>query len=408
MITGLDACEPAARKTLLAYLAAVIAHRTTPVHTTVAFNAVYFGYDVEAGGYVGGPLDFEDFPSVALGDRVEALPVGAMINIRTGGDLLPAEIVYKEGAHADLGPYGETPGWVSGAPAGARGPGLLAPDETPVLRERLVFDTSAFGQDLAPTRQRIQRLGRQRRTDDFGHLVVEAQYEWADADLSDTDYYARYLVTRGRDQLTSALVPTPLPTLLAPGGGKTELVAAVRGLMSTLRQALAELNTVRIWGDYTFTRASLARRLADAGPLGRDDLARLADSTVRQAIPRAGRRNGVLPPRPAYTALGAALRSHPEWQDQLHGTAYPLAVCHANSVVSDCARREQDETTGLLPTGIRLSLDDRWQGGGVWRAEFVERGTDLASPSGTVDKPAGRGGRLSAQPRPDNQAPPSP
>ncbi|QOV35566.1 hypothetical protein IM697_36820 [Streptomyces ferrugineus] len=408
MINGLDACEPAAREALLAHLAAVIARRTTPVHTAVAFNTVYFGYDVEAGGYVGGPLDFEDFPSVALGDTVEALPVGAMINIRTGGDLLPAEIVYKEGAHADLDPYGETPAWVSGAPAGARGPGLLAPDETSVLRERLVFDTSAFGQDLAPTRERLQRLRRRRRTDDFGHLVVEAQYEWADADLSDAEYYARYLVTRGRDQITSALVPTPLPTLLAPGVGGAELLAAVRGLMSTLRQALAELNAARMWGDYAFTRASLARRLADPGPLGRNDLARLADSTVRHAIPRAGRRTGVLRPRPAYTALGPALRSHQEWQDQLHGTAYPLAVCHANSVVSDCARREQDETTGLLPTGVRLSLDDRWQGGGVWRAEFVESGTDVAPSPDAVDKPAGLGWADSLPHQPGHQAPPPP
>ncbi|OKI02183.1 hypothetical protein A6A06_14005 [Streptomyces sp. CB02923] len=401
MLSGLDACEPEAQDALLAYLAAVIAHRTAPVHTAVAFNAVYFGYDVEAGGYVGGPLDFEDFPSVALGDRLEALPVGAMINIRTGGDLLPAEIVYKEGAHAGLGPYGETPDWLSGAPAGARGPGLLAPDEVPVLRERLVFDTSAFGQDLAPTRARLQRLRRRGRTDDFGHLVVEARYEWADPDLSDADHYARYLVTSGRDQLTSALVPTPLPTLLAPGGGGAELLTAVKGLMRTLRQALAELSGVRVWGDYAFTRASLAQRLAVPGPLGRDDLARLADSTVRQAIPRAGRRIMAIPPRPVYTALGAALRSHPQWQDQLHGTDYPLAVCHANSVVSDYARREQEEATGLLPSGVRLSLDDRWQGGGVWRAEFVPSGSDPAP--GTTEKPVGRGWADSLPHRPDHR-----
>ncbi|MGW3207159.1 hypothetical protein [Streptomyces sp. NPDC001135] len=407
MLAGLDACEPAARDGLLAHLAALVAHRTVPVHTAVAFNAVYFGYDMEAGGYVGGPLDFEDFPSVALGDSVEALPVGAMINIRTGGDLLPAEVVYKEGAHAALGPYGEAPGWLSGAPAGAQGPGLLAPDETPVLRERLVFDTSAFGQDLAPTRERLQRLRRRRQTDDLGHLVVEARYAWADADLSDADHYARYLVTRGRDQLTSALVPTPLPLLLAPGAGDAELLAAVQGLMGTVRQALAELHGARMWGDYTFTRASLARRLADPGPLGRDDLARLADSTARAALPRAGRRTGAPRPRPAYTALGAALLSHREWQDQLHGTAYPLAVCHANSVVSDCARREQDETTGLLASGVRVSLDDRWQGGGIWRAEFVERGAGAEPPHGAVDQPAGRGWAESLPAGPGHRARPS-
>lgn len=66
------------------YLRELVAHRAAPVHTAVAFNALYFGFDTEAGGYVGGPLDIGDFPSVALGDQVEALPVGAMINVRTG------------------------------------------------------------------------------------------------------------------------------------------------------------------------------------------------------------------------------------------------------------------------------------------------------------------------------------
>jgi hypothetical protein len=213
----------------------------------------------------------------------------------------------------------------------------------------------------------------------------------ADADLSDADYYARYLVTRGRAQLTSSLTPTPLPTLLAPGSGDDELLAALRGLMGTVRQALAALETARVWGEYAFTRASMAQRLEDAGPLGRSDLARLAESTVRHAIPRAGRRVGVSPPRPVYTALGPALRSHREWQDKIRGADYPMAVCHANSVLSDYARREQDETTGLLPWGVRLSLDDRWQGGGVWRTVFTRDDANIVPSHDSVDEPAGRG-----------------
>ncbi|MFF7146206.1 hypothetical protein [Streptomyces sp. SID2888] len=389
MVNGLDDCDPEARERLLVYLEAVVAHRAAPVHTTVAFNALYFGYDVEAGGYVGGPLDFGDFPSVARGDRSDALPVGAMINIRTGGDLLPAEIVYKEGAHPELDPYGGTPGWISGAPSGARGPALLAPDEAPSLDERLVFDSAAFGQGMAPTSERLQRLRRQGRTDSFGHLLVESSYEFADADLSDTDYYARYLVTRGRDQLTSALAPTPLPLLLAPGSSDDELMAAVRGLMGTVRQALASLDAARVWGEYAFTRASMAQRLGDSGPLGRSDLVRLAESTASQAVPRAGRR-AALSERPVYTALGPVLRDRPEWQDAIRGTGYPLAVCHANSVLADYARREHDETTGLLASGVRLSLDDRWQGGGVWRAVLATGRTDEPR-GGFTDEPAGRG-----------------
>lgn len=250
MISGLGACDPEVRNRLLCYLEALVARRSVPVHTAVAFNGVYFGYDIAAGGYVGGPLDIGDFPSVALGDRVGALPVGAMINIRTAGDLLPAEIVYKEGAHPALGTYGETPAWLSGAPADAQGPGRLTSDRAtdPVLRERLVFDTTAFGQDPAPTANRLQRLRRQGRTDEFEHLVVESRYAMTDAALGDADYYAQYLVTHGRDQLTSALAPAPLPSLIASGSSEDELLAAVRGLMGAVREALASLEAVRVWG----------------------------------------------------------------------------------------------------------------------------------------------------------------
>lgn len=391
MVTGLDDCDLETRERLLTYLGAVVEHRAAPVHTTVAFNALYFGYDVVSGGYVGGPLDFGTFPSVASGDRLDALPVGAMINIRTGGDLLPAEIVYKEGAHPGPDAYGGVPGWLSGAPAGARGPGFLAPDDETTLSERLVFDTAAFGRGMAPAVTRLQRLSRQGRIDAFGHLIVEAGYEFADADLGDTDYYARYLVTRAREQLTSALAPTPLPVLLAPESSDEELLMAVRGLMGTVRQALGLLEVARVWGEYSFTRGSMARRLRSAGPLGRDDLVRLAESTANQALPRAGRRAALSGSRPVYTALGPALRARPEWHEATGGVAYPLAVCHANSVLADYARSEQEETSGLLPSGVRLSLDDRWQGGGVWRAEFAGDRSETAGDTGFQDEPEGRG-----------------
>ncbi|MFG2905837.1 hypothetical protein ACGF13_12330 [Kitasatospora sp. NPDC048286] len=411
MISGLEACDLGTRNRLLSYLEALVTHRSAPVHTAVAFNAVYFGYDMSVGGYAGGPLDIGTFPSVALGDQVVALPVGAMINIRTAGDLLPAEIVYKEGAHPELGPYGETPDWLSGAPAGAHGPGRLASDPTaaPVLRERLVFDTTAFGQDPAPTAIRLQRLRRQGRTDELGHLVVESQYATTDGDLGDTDYYARYLVTQGRDQLTSALAPAPLPSLIAPGSGEDELLAAARGLMGTVREALASLEAVRVWGEYVFTRDSMARRLTGAGALGRDDLGRLAESTANHALPRSDRRTRVGGPKPVYTAVGAVLRSRTEWQDEIRGTGYPLAVCHANSVLTDYARRERDEATDLLPSGVRLALDDHWQGGGVWRAAYEGRGIAMTSAEGWSDDMLGRGWAESfPRPAPGRRSVPEP
>lgn len=123
MAEGYDAVPDLERERLLRYLEAVVAVRRTPVHAAVAFNAVYFGYHLDGDGYGRSPLRLDDFPVVTLGERAAALPVGAMVCVATGSDPLYAEILYKEGAHPDVGSLGDVPAWVSGAPAGAEGPG---------------------------------------------------------------------------------------------------------------------------------------------------------------------------------------------------------------------------------------------------------------------------------------------
>ncbi|MCJ1680030.1 hypothetical protein MTF65_22330 [Streptomyces sp. APSN-46.1] len=397
MIHTSDVCPHPDFERLRRYLSEFVERRIAPVHTAVAFNAVYFGFDTEAGGYAGGPLDIGEFPYVALGDQVEALPVGAMINIRTGGDLLPAEVVYKEGAHPAVGSTGDTPGWLSGAPLGAQGPGEQVSLETPNLRERLVFDAQAFGQGLAATSERLSRLSRRGTTDAYGHLIVEARYAVAEGDLDDTAYYARYLMTRGWDQLASSLVPMPLPLMLPPTSAPKETEAALFRLMCVVRQALASSPELRMWGDYAFTRTSMAARLADPGPLGRDALASLAQSVGRSAAPighrRAAARNKVV-----YTALGPALRALPRSSASLRGTAYPLAVSHANVLMADYVRGEADEQTGLLPNGVHLAQDDPWQSGGVWRAEYRADESPAATCPEVPQTPSGRGWAESRSP----------
>ncbi|MEV1009816.1 hypothetical protein [Streptomyces sp. NPDC049881] len=380
MTGGPGACPPWEAVRLRRYLEALITARTAPVHTAVAFNAVYFGFDTATGGYVGGPLDFADFAPVATGDRVDALPVGAMITVRTNGDLVPAEVVYKEGAHALLGTDGDMPGWLSGAPAAAQGPGLLAPDPEPCLRERLVFDTGAFGRALSAPAERLSRLSRRGAIDAFGHLLVESRYTGPQAEMDDTAFYVEHLLGPGRDVLLSPLVPAPLPFLLPRGSGLSSLRSALTGLVETVREALEALPGVRVWGDYAFSRSSMAARLQNRGPLGRDDLEHVALSIARSGVPRP-MRHGTGQAGAAYTAIGPALRSLAHARDLLRGTAYPLAVCHANTVVADYTRGESDETTGLLPNGVRLTLDDPWQGGGVWRA-LSDESVDAAPGTG--------------------------
>ncbi|TVT60105.1 hypothetical protein FNH05_05030 [Amycolatopsis rhizosphaerae] len=370
MALGWEATDEADRHRLARYLSAFVAARRSPVHVNVAFNAAYFGYDLTTGGYVGGPLDLSAFPRVRFGETTEALPVGAMVNIAAGDQPLFAEIVYKEGAHPSLSTDGAVPDWLSGAPAGATGPGAADSPGGPVLTERLVVDVDAFGQNFSLTRVRLDRLrqrGRWLNAD--GHLLLDAHYATRrDADLDETSFYARYLLTRGRDQLLSTAAPMPLTTVLSDEAGEEQLTGALNGILQTVADVLASLPELRMWRGYAFTRASLATRLADPGPLGGNDLSGLAAGMARTAVPL--RRGRWTPERTiTYTAVGPRLHSVRDAAPQLVGVGYATAVCHANAVLSDYARREADETTGLLTDDVHLRLDDPWQGGGIWRAE---------------------------------------
>lgn len=404
MALGWEATAPEDRRRLSRYLSALVAARRTPVHVSVAFNAAYFGYDLIAGGYVGGPLDLFAFPQVRFGETTDALPVGAMVNISAGAEPLFAEVVYKEGAHPALSSDGSLPAWLSGAPTGANGPGETADAAPggPVLTERLVVDVDAFGQGLSTTHARLDRLRRRGRwLDADGHLLLEARYaSRRDADLDETAFYAQYLLARGREQLLSAAAPLPLSTVLSDEASEDQLMAALTGMLHTITTAFTELPEVRVWRGYAFTRASLAARLRDTGPLGGDDLGSLAAQLRMSAVPR-GRGHETPARAVTYTAVGPRLRDIRDAAPQLVGVGYALAVCHANAVLSDFARREADETTGLLPGGVHLRLDDPWQGGGVWRAEHP----DSAYAHVEVTEPLGLGW-LSAPVVPDPGADP--
>jgi hypothetical protein len=399
MLLGFDALEPADADRLTRYLAALVARRGV-VHTVVAFNAVYFGYDLTFGGYVGGPVDFDRFEQVTFGETSAALPVGAMVNVATGADPLFAEVMYKEGAHSGLRADGDVPGWLSGAPAGARGPDTPPePQVAPMLTERLVIDFDAFGPALVATAAKLDRLRRRGKwLDADGHLLLEARYASAeDAEAADTEFYARYLLTRGREQLLAG----PLPLLLTDDAGEDQLAAAVRAALDTVTAALASIGALRVWRGYAFSRAAFGARLASPGVLGGADLAALAAAISRPG-PVTRRR---LPARAAsvrYTGVGPLLRTLSGSAPHLAGLGYPAAVCHANTVIGDYARREADDD-GVLPSGAHLRLDDGWQGGGVWRA------SNPPGPNARIDPlvPLGLGWIESHQPPAAEPLPPT-
>ncbi|MCE0444605.1 hypothetical protein LT493_02170 [Streptomyces tricolor] len=164
MTKGYDAVPDAERERLRRYLKAVVAVRPAPVHTTVAFNAVYFlGTTSAATATAAARCALDDFPVITFGECAPVLPVGAMVCVATGSDPLYAEIVHREGAHPDVGALGDVPAWVSGAPAGAEGPGRPGKDAAPRRRELLVPDLDAFGPALSLSPAQLHRLRTRRR-----------------------------------------------------------------------------------------------------------------------------------------------------------------------------------------------------------------------------------------------------
>ncbi|MFH8371389.1 hypothetical protein [Streptomyces sp. NPDC018031] len=398
MTKGYDAVPGGERHLLLRYLEAVAAARRAPVHTAVAFNAVYFGYDLGGDGYGGSPLRLDDFPVITLGGSVRALPVGAMVRVATGSDPLYAEIVHREGAHPEVGPLGDVPEWVSGAPAGAAGPGRPATGAALSRRELLVPDLHAFGPALSLSPAQLHRLRTRRRwINEDGHVVVDVSYPSPEAArCDDLTAYADHLLTAAREQLLSPFVPVSLAELVG-GTSNDELRAGLLGLLDTVRGVLGSSASLRTWGYYAVTRASLAECWADAGPLGGDDLRSLA-ATVEHAATPARRRHGLTTPVTVYTAVGPRLRQFPGAKELLRGVGYAAAVCRANMTLADVVRRDSDQ--GLFENGSRITLDDTFESGGVWRSHHPGG----AKAPGDPLAPAGRGWASTLPARPESEA----
>jgi hypothetical protein len=376
MALGPEHVPASQMRALRRYLGALVAARNTPVHVNVAFNACYFGYDLTK-GYAGVAVDPASFPTVMLGQTIDALPVGALINVASGGDPIWAEVVYKEGAHSELGDDGAVPSWLSGAPAGATGPAQTDLHSQPILHERLVLDLTVFG--LEPTAAQMARFTRRGRLDELGHLLVGSRYATAElAELDDAGFYRYYLLGPGRDLLFSTAVPAPLPLLLTEDAGPEQHQAALDGLFATVTAALHELDTVRMWQSYAVSRAGLSARLRSRDALGADEIASLASSTARSALPDQSRRLGAAR-QVTYTALGPRLRCVDGSAAPMHGAGYANVVLHANLIFADYLRGDAED--GLLFDQVHMRLDDSWQGGGIWRAEAPGSAHALLDPT---------------------------
>ncbi|MGW4889519.1 hypothetical protein [Streptomyces murinus] len=398
MTRGYKAVPDGDRRRLRRYLEAVAETRSTPLHTTVAFNAVYFGYDLGGDGYGGSPLRLDDFPVIAFGGRAPALPVGAMVCVATGSEPLYAEIVYKEGAHRETGVLGDVPAWVSGAPAGAEGPGRPGGGAEIRRRELLVPDFHAFGPALSLSPAQLHRLRmRQRWINTDGHVVVDACYpSAATARRDDLSVYADHLLTVARAQLLSPFVPVSLAELVGSTHEDT-LCTGLLGLLDTVSGVLNSSSSLRTWRHYAMTRTSLSTGLRDTGPLGGDDLKSFAAAIEQAAVP-VRRRYGLTSAVTVYTAVGPRLRTVPGTTELLRGVGYATAVCRANTALADVIQRESEQ--GLFANGSRITLDDAFEGGGVWRSHHPG---DAEAPGDPLI-PAGRGWAATMRGEPEPEA----
>ncbi|MGX2994018.1 hypothetical protein JNUCC64_06895 [Streptomyces sp. JNUCC 64] len=409
MTAGYRATPPEEIDRLRVYLNAVVADRRCPVHTAVAFNAVYFGYALGGEGYGNSPFDLDAFPSLALGDEVPALPVGALARIETGSDPLYAEIVYKEGRHPGVEEDGGVPGWVSGAPAGAPEPGREQEDAGPVRRELLVPDFTAFGPALQLGESKLKRFrARQRWLDQNGHVIVDARYASASAAGSDgTTAFVDHLLTHQREALLSPLVPASVAHLIGSGAPE-RLRSALTGLIEVVDHALRTSGALRTWRGYALTRERVGAGLSDPGPLGGADLHALAGSLERGPVPNARRRHGLTASRTVYTAIGPWIRGVADAEPSLTGLEYAVSVCRANLAVADFVRNDTDGGLSVR-NNVRVTLDDDFESGGVWRSHHPGLGEDTGDPL----IPAGRGWRDAADlpevpaPLPDPEEPQS-
>ncbi|MFF4870785.1 hypothetical protein [Streptomyces sp. NPDC000961] len=380
------------------YLEAVVADRNCPVHTAVAFNAAYFGYETCGEGYGNGAFDLDDFPVLTLGSEGTARPVGALVRIRTGSDPLYAEIVYKEGRHPAIREDSEVPAWVSGAPAAAQGP-EKQPADSPVRRELLVPDFTAFGPALELDDTKLKRLRtRGKWLDENGHVLVDAGYAThEEAARDDKTAFVEYLLSDQKEWLVSPLVPISVAHL-ADGDDEERLRTALTGLLDVIAHALRTADSLRSWGPYTLTRTRIGAGLRQDGPLGDADLYSLAGSLEHAATPSTHRRRGLSGARTVYTAIAPWLRGVAGVEPLMTGTEYAVSVCRANLAVADFLRGETDD--GLLNgSNVRITLDDSFESGGIWRSHHPGSdeadGSDPLVPTGrgwhdTIDPPAPR------------------
>ena len=293
-----------------------------------------------------------------LGDVVGSF---VRVHTETACGNLSGEVIYKEGAHPSL----EADAWLDPALSGAPATVSETVNDQPVsiVRERLVLDFAAFGEDGSDvTPRRYDRLCRRELwLDAHGHLLMEAMYSPAEAELEDLDFYADYLLKEHREGLLAFCFQEELP--------EDELREALLRSFDAVRELALESRELRCWrGKYFFSIADYEARLNDPErALGAGDLRAIFRSLAH--VP-ASEDRCCSPIRSRILEVLERDGLDDQEESLVRGCQYATAVCHANAFAGETLANEQK--SGILPEGVHLRLDDDWEGGGIWRAERVE------------------------------------
>jgi hypothetical protein len=348
--------------------------RKAPLHPTVAWNSVYFGFDPAHSCYDLDACGELDPPTVGAGERMDALPVGALVMFTstTGRDQHKgwaewAEVVYKEGrpAAALLG-GGLVKAQYSGAVGVARAGGTAeqgAESDEAALQEMLVLDLAPFRPLDASAKNRLERARNDEGrayVDAHGHLSVEAVYASThEAELDDEEYFCHWMLEHHSNLLAHGWLGASLDD---PDDHESLLEAmenSVRALSDVLERsdAFAECN------GYWYLRADYEAVRSDAdAPGGIGDAGTIMTSLAR--VPRGE--------RIAYHAL-SELMSPVVGNAALAYENYARTVVFLTAMIAEVmVLRAPDGIHHIQGDQISLRLDDRWLFGGVWRAERLD------------------------------------
>lgn len=329
------------------FFADVAEQRGFPLHTALLWNVIYFGFDLDRGGYLGSS------PHISSAESGSPIPVGAFVDVPPPETPIWGEVVYKEQRNAAVNLDGG--GMIDAGLSGLRA-AIPRRGQAVDVSEALVIDFDAFGNDFHGYGEvDFARFVRKGWLDGNWHRLVIATYDPGEP-TDDLSVFARYVLDAYGEELFAEF--------LAPGESLTvedrrDLLLTSLGAVDDIAQESDRLTSM---GDYHLSRRALARArsVSDDEILG----GRLFQGMVRRVthIPKRNRR--------CYTAVGAMVHDHARQDESgaaealLKGTRYAHTVALLNAAIA--------EDAGLRTDGIHLRLDDDGIYGGVWRAELLK------------------------------------